>query len=318
MCDDPERRRRSPDPGRQARSRDRVADAQARQPVGLGERAQQDDVRVVGEAPRARRRPAGRGRTRRRPRRARRGRRSARPSRNVASSSARTAGPVGLFGVQTSTTLVRGVTAAAIASRSSRPSSPTGTGTPTAAGERDRDRVRLERAPRQDDLVARLADRGQHVPEHGDRSAARDDTLRRDAEASPRSRRRARSRTCRGSGSRLRPRPRSPRAPMATAGTGSRSTRACRPPIRPGHGPPARTAERRRGPGEAGRGSRAQHAIPRWRRRIETDRSNDAIRVRTTNQPSGKTRSARHDADRRGTNSRGEASTGGRIGAWPS
>ena len=44
-----------------------------------------------------------------------------------------TAGPVGLLGVQTSTTLVRSVTAAAIASRSCRPSASTGTFTAVAA-----------------------------------------------------------------------------------------------------------------------------------------------------------------------------------------
>ena len=44
-----------------------------------------------------------------------------------------TAGPVGLLGVQTSTTLVRSVTAAAIASRSCRPSGSTGTRTDVAA-----------------------------------------------------------------------------------------------------------------------------------------------------------------------------------------
>ena len=43
-----------------------------------------------------------------------------------------TDGPVGLFGVQTITTLVRSVTAAAIASRSWRPSAVTGTCTETA------------------------------------------------------------------------------------------------------------------------------------------------------------------------------------------
>ena len=44
-----------------------------------------------------------------------------------------TAGPVGLLGVQTMTTLVRSVTAAAIASRSCRPSASTGTRTLVAS-----------------------------------------------------------------------------------------------------------------------------------------------------------------------------------------
>ena len=44
-----------------------------------------------------------------------------------------TAGPVGLLGVQTSTILVRSVIAAAIASRSWRPSASTGTWTAVAA-----------------------------------------------------------------------------------------------------------------------------------------------------------------------------------------
>ncbi len=43
-----------------------------------------------------------------------------------------TDGPVGLFGVQTMTILVSSVTAAAIASRSCRPSAETGTCTDTA------------------------------------------------------------------------------------------------------------------------------------------------------------------------------------------
>src|SRR3954449_1592151 len=54
-------------------------------------------------------------------------------ARKASSSAWVTAGPVGLFGVQTSTTLVRSVTAAAIASRSCRPSASTGTLTPVAA-----------------------------------------------------------------------------------------------------------------------------------------------------------------------------------------
>ena len=45
----------------------------------------------------------------------------------ASSSDCVTAGPVGLLGVQTMTTLVRSVTAAAIASRSWRPSAVTGT-----------------------------------------------------------------------------------------------------------------------------------------------------------------------------------------------
>ncbi len=44
-----------------------------------------------------------------------------------------TDGPVGLFGVQTMTTLVRSVTAAAIASRSCSPVAVTGTCTDVAA-----------------------------------------------------------------------------------------------------------------------------------------------------------------------------------------
>ena len=44
-----------------------------------------------------------------------------------------TAGPVGLLGVQTTTTLVRSVTAAAIASRSCRAGESTGTCTDVAA-----------------------------------------------------------------------------------------------------------------------------------------------------------------------------------------
>ena len=54
-------------------------------------------------------------------------------ARNASSSVWVTAGPVGLFGVQTSTTLVRSVIAAAIASRSCRPSASTGTRTGDAA-----------------------------------------------------------------------------------------------------------------------------------------------------------------------------------------
>ncbi len=54
-------------------------------------------------------------------------------ARNASSSVWVTAGPVGLLGVQTSTTLVRSVTAAAIASRSCRPSASTGTFTAFAA-----------------------------------------------------------------------------------------------------------------------------------------------------------------------------------------
>ena len=54
-------------------------------------------------------------------------------ARNASSSVWVTAGPVGLLGVQTSTTFVRSVTAAAIASRSCRPSAVTGTGTEAAA-----------------------------------------------------------------------------------------------------------------------------------------------------------------------------------------
>jgi len=50
------------------------------------------------------------------------------------SSSGPTAGPVGLFGLQTMTTLVRRVTAAAIASRSCRASAVSGTCTDTAPG----------------------------------------------------------------------------------------------------------------------------------------------------------------------------------------
>ena len=44
-----------------------------------------------------------------------------------------TAGPVGLLGVHTKTTRVRSVTAAAIATRSCRPSGVSGTGTTVAA-----------------------------------------------------------------------------------------------------------------------------------------------------------------------------------------
>ena len=52
---------------------------------------------------------------------------------NASSSAWVTAGPVGLLGVQTRTTRVRGVTASAIASRSWRPSARTGTRTMRAA-----------------------------------------------------------------------------------------------------------------------------------------------------------------------------------------
>ena len=54
---------------------------------------------------------------------------------NASSSAWVTAGPVGLLGVQTSTTRVRSVIAAAIASRSWRPSSVTGTRTIVAAAD---------------------------------------------------------------------------------------------------------------------------------------------------------------------------------------
>ena len=54
-------------------------------------------------------------------------------ARNASSSDWVTAGPVGLLGVQTSTTLVRSVIASAIVSRSWRPSGSTGTRTDRAA-----------------------------------------------------------------------------------------------------------------------------------------------------------------------------------------
>ena len=52
---------------------------------------------------------------------------------NASSSDCVTAGPVGLLGVQTSTTRVRSVMAASIAARSWRPSPVTGTRTDVAA-----------------------------------------------------------------------------------------------------------------------------------------------------------------------------------------
>ena len=84
-----------------------------------------------------------------------------------------TDGPVGLFGVQTMTTLVRSVTAAAIASRSCSPVAVTGTCTDVGGRRGDRDRVGLEGPPRVDDLVAGVAERLQDLVDQRHRAGRR-------------------------------------------------------------------------------------------------------------------------------------------------
>ena len=132
----------------QRRRPDGVPDPEAGQPVGLGEGAGEQhvlvaavgrdavdgvghpdelDVRLVDDDQHVRRAPS---------------------ARNASSSACVTAGPVGLLGVQTSTTRVRSVIAAAIASRSWRPSASTGTRTIARRGGGDRDRVGLEASAR--------------------------------------------------------------------------------------------------------------------------------------------------------------------------
>ena len=127
--------------------------------------------RGSGRPPRRRRRP-GRGRTRRTPRRRDQdvGRH---PVEEGVELAWRTAGPVGLLGVQTSTSRVRSVIAAAMASRSCRAvgGQRHRHGAPPAGG--DRDRVRLEGPPGVDHLVAGLAHRLHQVVEHRDRPGRR-------------------------------------------------------------------------------------------------------------------------------------------------
>ena len=98
-------------------------------------------------------------------------------------------------------TLVRSVTAAAIASRSWRPSVVSGTCTEMAPGDRDRDRVCLEGAPGVDDLVAGIAVGLQQVVEHRDAAGARGELAGARRRASPPGRRTGRRSPCRDSGS---------------------------------------------------------------------------------------------------------------------
>ncbi len=150
----------------------READPQPGEPVRLGERAQQHDVRVLGEQAQ----PVGGLRVGdeldvRLVDHHEHAARAPRPGAPTSSSWC-TAGPVGLFGVHTSSTRVRSVTAAAIAGRSWRAPAASGTWTQLGALEADQDRVRLEGPPGADHLVARLAERLEHVAEHGDRAGA--------------------------------------------------------------------------------------------------------------------------------------------------
>ena len=94
-----------------------------------------------------------------------------------------TAGPVGLLGVQTSTTLVRSVTAAAIASRSWRAVGQHRDPHHLRGGGGDRDRVGLEGAPREDHLVARVAERLHQLVDQADRPGRHRQVLDRHAEA---------------------------------------------------------------------------------------------------------------------------------------
>ena len=102
-------------------------------------------------------------------------------SRKASSSAVPTTVPVGLFGLQTKISLVRGVIAAAIAARSwvwSAERDPDR----VRGGQVAQDRVRLERAPRVHHLGAGLTDRLEELLGHSDRTAPDRDVLRRDAE----------------------------------------------------------------------------------------------------------------------------------------
>ena len=99
----------------------------------------------------------------------------------ASSSDCVTAGPVGLLGVQTMTTLVRSVTAAAIASRSWRPSAVQRHLDARRAAGGDGDRVGLEGAPGVDDLVAGLAERVDELVDQADRAGRRGEVLDRHA-----------------------------------------------------------------------------------------------------------------------------------------
>ena len=157
-----------------ARVADRIADAQPCEPERLRERAQDDDVRA-----------ALRRRARRRPStdvgvghelgicliENDRARRTARQSTNSSNSACVTIGPVGLFGLHTMIARVRSVIAAAIAGRSCRASAVSGTCTGVAPGDDGEPGIRLERSPREDDLIAGSGGREHQLRE--DRHAAR-------------------------------------------------------------------------------------------------------------------------------------------------
>ena len=136
---------------------------------------------------RCRRGRRGRGCTRGRPRRGRPGSRPGTWSRNSVSSCSRTTVPVGLFGLQTRMSLVRGVIAAAIAARSCV-SSRSGTRTEVAPRQVRQRRVGLERAPGVEDLAAGVADGLHELLEHADRAAADGDVAGRARRTARRSR----------------------------------------------------------------------------------------------------------------------------------
>ncbi len=103
----------------------------------------------------------------------------------------------GVVGVAHEDQTVRSVIAASIASRSWPCSGVSGTGTETAAGDLGHDGVRLERAPRVDDLVALVARRLDQFLAQRHRAAAGRDVLGRPTRATRTARGSARPTCCR-------------------------------------------------------------------------------------------------------------------------
>ena len=151
-----ERRADLPQRLRHLRRRQRVAHPQPGEPVRLREGAQHDEVagaRRAGSLPSTASGSVTNSRYASSSATSTSGPTAARKRSN---SSRRTAVPVGLFGLQTNTSRVRGVTAAAIASRSWRNSRVQRHRPLRRPLDLGHDRVRLERPPRVDDLVRRL------------------------------------------------------------------------------------------------------------------------------------------------------------------
>ena len=179
----------------------RVADAQAGEPVDLGEGPQQHEVRVpaqqldrgVGVAERQRELAVGLVEDHAHVRRD-----LCRGSEVIASRSS--AVEVGLFGLQTSTSRVATVTSWAIASRSWRSSASSGTWIARRARCGREMRIDAERRPRVDELGARLEQRLAGGEQDVAGAVAERDPLRRDAVAVRQRCRQRRRRTGRGSG----------------------------------------------------------------------------------------------------------------------